>query len=271
MLPSFTIIGPKDDPYPMLSNIWDFFSSKGTKTVFVSVSSGKTPLPELDLAENIGCPILIFDTSSNCQKWQECKEILKTRKTTDSTSEFAKTAQKKWVLPRNIHIKESFPTSFHGSIDLFGSQVKTENITDSIIEYSKTIGLEEPRLDIMKIEDCPLEADIIHSLIQSGFRPSILLVCWNETPDMNTCSMISAGNLQMVGYSLVAKQDNKFLYYYTDVNFYESCSWEEPSKNLQNPLIQNIVKTIYPNVERNVLAFPKKDQSNNTVSESKSE
>ena len=82
MLPAFTTIGSKDDPYPMISNIWDFFSSKGIKTVFMSVSSGKTPLPELDLAENIGCPILIFDTAAQCKKWEECKDILKSRKTT---------------------------------------------------------------------------------------------------------------------------------------------------------------------------------------------
>lgn len=254
---NFTTIGPKDAPYPMMGNVWDFFSSKGTKTVFLSVSSGKTPLPELEIAENIGCPILLFDTAKNCQKWEECKEVLKSRKITETTSEFAKTAQKKWVLPRNIHLKESYPLSFNGSMDFFGTEQKIQNMTECIIDYCKMIGLEEPRLDIMKIEDSPVESEVLHALVQSGFRPSLLLVCWNETPDKNTCSMITAGNLQMVGYSLVAKEENKFLYYFTDVNFYESCSWEETSSNLQNPLVQNIVKTIYPNVERNVLSFPK--------------
>lgn len=256
---STSLIGPKEDGYPIINNVWDFFCSKGTKTIFLSVSSGKSPLPELDLAESIGCPVLICDTTNNAKKWEELKEVLKTRKVDENTSEFAKNAQKKWVLPRNIHIQENFPTTLNSSADIQGFPIKTENITDMLTKFCKTLGVDEPRLDLMKIEESPLESEVLHAVIQEGFRPSLLLVCWNETPDTSTTSMITAGNLQMVGYSLIAKNKNRFLYYYNDVNYYESCSWEEPSKNLQNPLVANIVKTIYPNVERNVLAFPKEN------------
>ena len=85
-------IGAKEEPYPMISNVWDFFSTKGTKTVFVSVGTGKTCVPDLEFAETIGCPILKLDSPEDTQKWQEVKEILKTRKLGESTSDFAKAA-----------------------------------------------------------------------------------------------------------------------------------------------------------------------------------
>lgn len=255
---STSTIGSKEDPYPMISNIWEFFNEKGTKTVFLSVGSGQTPLPELDICESLGCPILKLDTQANCDKWEECKEILKTRKAQDTTSDFAKAAQKKWVLPRNIHVTHGIPMTTNGSVDFYGKQIPSISLIDAVIQHCKNMNIEEPRLDLLKVEDCAFESEVLHALILQGLRPAFLLICWNETPDTNTTSMITAGNLQMIGYSLIAKEKNRFLYYYTDVNYYESCSWEEVSTNLQNPFVNNIVKTIYPNTTRNVLAFPKK-------------
>jgi hypothetical protein len=68
--------------------------------------------------------------------------------------------------------------------------------------------------------------------------------------------MNSAAHLQMLGYALVGKEDNRFLYYYTDVNYYETCSWEKVANKFENPLMRELVRSIYPGTE-GVVTFPK--------------
>jgi hypothetical protein len=46
----------------------------------------------------------------------------------------------------------------------------------------------------------------------------------------------------MVGYKLLEKIENKYLYYFMDNNYYESCSWEKTT--VDNPLIDAIVESI---------------------------
>jgi hypothetical protein len=121
-----TIIGSKDEPYPMIDQVWDFYSTKGTKTVFVSVGTGNTCLPDLDFAEKLGCKILKCDTPSATPKWNDVLEVLKTRKLGETISDFAKPASKKWVLPKNLILEESIPSFTNGTIEEDGQIVKTK-------------------------------------------------------------------------------------------------------------------------------------------------
>ena len=45
------------DPFPILQNVWSFFSKKGVKTVFLSIGSSVSAIPDLILSEQIGAPI----------------------------------------------------------------------------------------------------------------------------------------------------------------------------------------------------------------------
>jgi hypothetical protein len=252
-------IGAKEEPYPMLGNVWDFFSTKGTKTVFVSVGTGNTCLPELDFAETIGCKILKLDTPETSKKWTEVADVLKTRKVTDETSEFAKMASRKWVLPKNLIIHETIPSYHNGTITVDGTTLQTRSWSDILEEYcTKTIGLhpEDVHIDLLKIDSCPFDDQVLSSLFASGFRPSLLLINWNSTPDTDMHSMNTAAHLQMMGYALVGKEDSRFLYYYTDVNYYETCSWEKVANKFENPLMRELVRSIYPGTE-GVVLFPK--------------
>jgi hypothetical protein len=257
---STTTIGSKDQPYPMIANIWDFFSTKGTKTVFVSVGTGASCLPDLDLAETIGCPILKLDTSDSAvNQWTEIKDLLKTRKLTDTTSEFAKVATRKWVLPKNILLQKCLPSLLSGSIETEEGVLQTRKWYDLVTDHCKSIGLPEDQthIDILKLDQCPYESVVLDSLWQTGFRPSLLLINWTESPDSSLQTLLTAGQLQMLGYCLVAKEGNRFLYYYTDVNYYESCSWETVAKRFENPFVSNLVKTVYPGTENTTfLHFP---------------
>lgn len=256
---STTTIGAKEEPYPMLANVWDFFSTKGTKTVFVSVGTGNSCLPDLDFAETIGCKLLKVDVPEHASKWREITEILKTRKATDTTSEFAKSATRKWVLPKNIVVDECIPSYANGTIEHDGSTIKTKQWFELVKEHCvKTIGLpeEEVHVDILKLDSSPFENQILESLWHTGFRPSLLLIHWNCAPDEDLQTLNTAAHLQMLGYALLAKEGRRFLYYFTDVNYFETCSWETVAKRFENPFVSNLVKTVYPGTEGTVVHFP---------------
>lgn len=255
---STTTIGSKEEPYPMIANVWDFFAAKGTKTVFVSVGTGTTCIPDLEFAETLGCPLLKLDTPETTEKWNEIKEILKTRKLTETTSDFAKPATRKWVLPKNIYTESVLPSYYNGTIEVNGVQLKTKTWFDILKEHCEHMGIPSDmiRLDILKIDLCEQTPMVLDSLWQSGFRPSLLLLHWNHGPDAELSSVLTAGHLQMLGYAHVAKEGNKYLYYYTDVNYYETCSWEEPAKRFENPFVKNLAKSIYPGSEGASIHFP---------------
>lgn len=254
-----TTIGAKEEPYPMVENVWDFYSAKGTKTVFVSVGTGNTCLPDLDFAETLGCKILKCDVPSDSAKWNEIVDLLKTRKVSETSSDFAKSAAKKWVLPKNIVIEESIPSLTNGTIEEDGQVIKTKKWTDLLANYcTNTLGLSsgEVHVDILKIDSCPYTAQVLTSLWQAGFRPSLLLVHWQASPNEDLPTMNLAAHLQMLGYALVGKESNKYLYYFTDTNYYELCSWDTVAKRFENPLMRELIASIYPGSQGSV-AFPK--------------
>ena len=257
---STTTIGSKEEPYPMIANVWDFFSQKGTKTVFVSIGSGNTCLPDLDFAETIGCPILkLVSSDEEQQRWNNIKEMLKNRKVTEETSEFVKPASRKWVLPKNLFVQKAIPSLYDGSIQSEQGSIETKTWYSLVSEHCKTIGLpeEDVHIDIVKIDLSPYDDTILHSLWQTGFRPSLVLIHWNTSPDSDLKTLLSAGHLQMLGYSLAAKEGNRFLYYYTDTNYYETCSWETPAKRFENPFVKTLVQAVYPGTENtSILHFP---------------
>lgn len=255
---STTTIGTSEEPWPIIENTWHFFSEKGTKTVFVSVGTGNSCLPDLDFCETLGCPLLKLDTPDVSQKWEEVKEILKMRKFTETTSDFAKPAAKKWVLAKNIHIETYLPGFYKGTIQSGETQIETKPWFDIVQEHCRRMGLpdDQIRLDVLKIDACAFEASVFESLWQSGFRPSLLLVNWLSTPDSNLNTLLTASHLQMLGYALIAKEGSRYFYYFTDVNYYETCSWETPAKRFENPLMKALAQGIYPGSEGVSIQFP---------------
>ena len=248
-------IGSKEEPWPMIANMWDFFSAKGTKTVFVSIGTGSSCLPDLDLCETLGCPLFKLDTPDASQKWEEVKDVLKQRKVSETTSDFAKDAARKWVLPKNIYVESCMPGFSKGTID---NTIPVKPWFELVEAHCRRMGLPEDqiRLDVVKVDASPYEASIFESLWQSGLRPSLLLVNWVSTPDTNLSTLLTAGHLQMLGYSLVAKEGNRYLYYFTDINYYEMCSWETPAKRIENPLLKALAQGIYPGSEGISIQFP---------------
>ena len=216
--------------FPVMRNLWDFFSRKGSKSVCVSVGSSDVPSLELHLSENIGCKVHIFDTTpGRIAQWQEVQSILKSRKSTEETSEFAKTALKKWVLPTNLFSYSYIP----------GFQSGAENLKTTMESICKPLG--ETRIDILKINIAEETVPMLYAMLHYGYRPGLIFVSWNTSPDTTVENTLLAGHLQMTGYALVDTRGNNYLYYFNDKNMYEVCSWE--SNKSENPLIAKIMET----------------------------
>ena len=242
-----TLGSKSSDPFPILDKLWEIFSGKGIRTVFLTIGNSSSVVPDLDIAESMGCPVHVVPlTPGDVSQWSEVSEILKARKREDSAHPFSESIETKWVLPKNIRIQSGIPWWGNGTIDMSGTTISTQKIADLVDSISLGMKLKDSmkRIDILKIDTVAsapgLEIPLLNCIISAGYRPSILLVKWSNMPDMDLSTTIAAGHLQCCGYTLMATIDNKFLYYYNDDNLYEICSWEQ--RTLMNPIAHEIIR-----------------------------
>lgn len=235
-------IGLQNDNWPILDNLWNFYEKKGIKTVFFSVGSSERAFADLEIAETLGCPIHIFEVREDLiQGWNEVQQILKSRKSPDSPLPFSEKVDTKWVLPKNIRVQNVLPGAFSGTIEIASSSYPVQTWEKCIQTATATMNLQDQRIDILKISlGMGIEKNLLYSLLDTGFRPGMILVDWTETPDSNLFTTLCAGHLQNSGYTLLAKMGNRFVYFYNDRCIYELCSWEQ--NNVDNPLVAEIVK-----------------------------
>lgn len=215
--------------FPVMRNLWDFFSRKGSKAVCVSIGVSTVPTLELHLSENIGCKVHIFDTdATKLGQWHEVQQILKVRKVSEETSDFAKSAIKKWVLPTNIFTYNYIPHF----------QTSSENLKSTMEAICQPLG--ETRIDILKIMINEKSVPMLYSMLHYGYRPGLIYITWNTSPDKTLENTLLAGHLQMTGYALVDMRGNNYMYYFNDKNMYEACSWE--TNVSENPLMAKIME-----------------------------
>lgn len=237
------------EPFPMLDRSWDIFSGKGIRTVFVTIGNSKSVAADLDIAEGLGCPINYVPLNeAEVAQWAEVAAILKERKREETAQPFSAGAEAKWILPKNVRAQAALPWWANGSVDLSGGAMKTQSVAEFVGPICDTMKVKDGvrRIDILKLDTVSaapgLEKAILPALLNAGFRPAIILVNWTQRPDVELATTLAAGHLQNSGYRLMSMLGNKFLYYFTDDDMYELCSWEVTT--CQNPLANEIAKTI---------------------------
>lgn len=239
------LFGVGEDTWPCLENLWDFYSKKGIKTVFLSVGATQNAGADLEIAETLGCPVHIFDVREETEKnWNEVKQILKDRKRPETASEFSEKVDTKWVLPKNIRFNKTMPFYSTGTLLVKDTSYPVTSWEACVSSALSTMNLgEERRLDICKIAlGESLEKAAIYSLMDSPYRPGVLLVEWTSMPDEDLHTTLCAGHLQNCGYSLLAKRANRFFYIYNDRCMYEICSWE--TNKVENPMVAELSKVL---------------------------
>ena len=253
----FATVGANgSDAFPMLENVWDIFSAKGIRTVFMTIGNSKSVLADLEVAEGLGAPLNIVPLSAKeSAEWEEVGKILKERKRDASGAlPFSKGAESKWILPKNVRIHETVPWWANGTIDLSGQTLKTQDANAMLSSISATMKLKENalRIDILKLDTVAsapgLEKDILYALLNAGFRPAVIMVKWSKMPDTDLSVTTAAGHLQNTGYALLSKLDDKFLYYFTDQDMYQTCSWEDTAS--VNPMMKEIMDNILSKFKR---------------------
>ena len=232
-------------PLPMIEQLWNFYSSKGNKTVFLNVGTSTSPLAELEVAESLGCPLHVVEVSSEKRElWNKVVDILKTRKVTDETRcDFTENVSLKWVLGKNIILYNQLPYFTNGSIHTEKDTFETVEFNSFVKSLCKSMNISEEnsRLDFVNLQlNSSLERHFLYSLIDSSYRPSLILVSYSDKPDSTLQSTQVAAHLHNVGYQLIAKEENKFLYIFNDKNLYEITSYE--NTNVDNPLMFEILK-----------------------------
>ena len=243
-----TLIGKGADPFPMLDRAWDIFSGKGIRTVYVSIGNSKSVAADLDIAEGLGCPVNVVALDANeGAQWTEVSSILKERKRADDAMPFSAGAESKWILPKNVRMQPWLPWWSNGVLDLSNNKLATQTVGEFAGRICRDMKVKDniSRIDILKIDTTTsapgLEKAVIGAVLNAGFRPAVMLVHWSERPDVDLSTTVAAGNLQNCGYRLMSKVDNKFLYYFTDDDMYQLCSWEDTT--CQNPLLNEIART----------------------------
>ncbi len=240
------LFGVGQDTWPCLENLWDFYNKKGIKTVFLSVGSTISAGADLEIAETLGCPVHILDSREETEKnWEEAKAILKNRKREETASAFTEKVETRWVLPKNIRYTKTMPSFCNGSISVEGASYPVSTWQSCVATAATSMALseEQHRIDICKIAlGEGLERNSIYSLMDSPFRPGLLLVEWTNMPDEDLQTTLCAGHLQTCGYSLLAKHRNRFFYMYNDRCMYEICSWE--TNKVENPMISELTKVL---------------------------
>jgi hypothetical protein len=232
----------------MFERIWEVFGAKSIRTVFVTIGNSASSAPDLDLAESIGCPIHAVPISSKgVVEWEELLAIVKEKKREGANAQhpFTEGAEQKWILPKNIRIQKALPFWHGGQIQREGDvPLSTVPMQQFIRAISAEMKLkdEEGRVDILKIdtkEEWPgLEKGILAAVLDAGYRPGLVLVNWTSLPDTDLSTTLAAGHLQNSGYKLCGKEGGRFLYFFSDNDLYQICSWEETA--VSNPLFNEI-------------------------------
>jgi hypothetical protein len=225
------------DPFPCIKDLYMIFQKKGIRTVFLSVGASPSCIPELEIAETIGCPVnIICANDSEVAAWDEVKDCLKThRPATEPLSTFSEGSDKKWVLSKNIRV--------------VAAEWKSGTILSSMKEVCKTMSIsdDDTRIDILKIDMSEGAGRLaLYEILDAGFRPAVIMIRWAEEPDSHPGVRVAAGNLQNCGYVLVKKEGLKYLYYYVDNDMYATCSWE--LEGSVNPMVDAVVQEVLSQV-----------------------
>ena len=245
------VVGDKGgDPFPVVDRIWDMYSGKGIRTVFLTIGASKSALADLEIAESLGCPINIV-TMNEAEKasWTEVAAILKERKRDAATATpFSAAAETKWILPKNVRLQESVPWWENGTVDISGAVSRTQCVGLLTASIASAMKLKDNanRIDILKIDTTSsapgFEKALLAAILSAGFRPGVIMVKWTQMPDVDLSTTLAAGHLQNCGYSLLKKVDNKFLYFFTDDDLYQLCSWE--GIVVTNPIVTEVINAM---------------------------
>jgi hypothetical protein len=237
--------------FPFLRNIYDFFAPR-TRQITAWSFGFRCGGFEAELLENTGCEMTVFDGRKDAQeRFTIFKRVSEQHEKEDTDPEWAEELLDHWFVAKKVSLKESIPFSWSGTLKVNGAETTVSEMDTAIV----------PQVDLIKIDYPKFECDVLHAVLNAGYRPGLLWVNWTENPDENVKTMLAAGHLQNSGYTLMFVDGNYFVYKFNDQCMYEMCSWATPSHT--NPMVETILKSM--------LSVPKETSSSTMETETETE
>ncbi len=237
--PADIIITVRDRPIP--KDPLHFFNFKSSSRIFVNITDSTSVwqtdliLAERLFADMIICPFQIEDAKQTAAL-QITKDILKQRMKYPGVKENPEheLIAKTWVLPSKVHSGPSASTFFEPG------DKTIHTILEPVFETLKNT---DNVIHLLKIEVTHgVERQFIYRFLDSGFRPSIILVKWSNDLDEDYATAHCGGHIVNSGYSLLALENGYALYIFSEQTLYDICSMK--TIGMQNPIMASIVQSI---------------------------
>jgi hypothetical protein len=224
-----------------------FFQYQDSERVAITITNNPGVWREdLCIAERLFSHLIVlpaFSSSDHHMSNMEIvKRVLKERlnypniKENPDLLDIAKT----WILPTKLHMGPN--------ISAFTNPIETPMYA-ALAPLFAEINI-APIVHYLKIEvPNGFERNLIYTILDNGFRPSLLLVKWLKDIDDDTSTAHCNGHLQNTGYRLISLQNNYALYYFTDQCLYDSCSFK--TNGLNNPMLTSILESVNDAVSKN--------------------
>lgn len=259
-----TDVFPVNHPnqWPILKDLWAFFSGNAGNISVLSVNSSGDVLPDLKLTEKVGGKItLCVPTEDDVSFLTNVKMVLKERSKSEliKDNEVLTAISKCWVLANRVTILKGLPFSFNGSaevtvksaVDLSGADLSGVKVTVPLVDIFDLTDANY--FDIVKVDFPGMERQVLSGIMDAGMRPSLIMVRWSEAPNSTAQARAAAATLQNHGYTLLSVVDDKYLYHYNDKPFYNLADWETPS--MKNPMVEMIIGFTKSSVSKRLSAL----------------
>ena len=232
-----------------------FFQNKQGPRVFVTITNEPSvwkkdlAITERFFSEMIVCPFQKI-TEPVGAEIDKVKEILTQRAKYPGVKDDpeALMVSKTWVLPNKISLGPS-ALQFLQPNPHIGLE---ENCAHSIQYNFKSVFerlKSEEMIHILKLElPAGLERSLVYQFMDSGFRPSLVMIKWSHDLDEHIPTAHCAGHLVNSGYALVSFQNGYALYMYTDESLYDICSMK--TVGLQNPIFLELTNTMNESLQK---------------------
>lgn len=234
-----------------------FNSSTSEARIFLNFSNPESWKDDLGIAEKMFSETIIIPTDDSMVADIEVgRDILKQRMKYPGVKENPELLKlaKTWVLPTKVHTGPILNTLLTSDDKAFSNMLQP---------YFSKFKMPSARVGLVKIEiNSDVERKIIYQLLDEGFRPSLLLVKWSHDVDEHYSTAYCAGHLHNSGYSLIALENDYFLYKFTDEVIYDTMSYKTVS--LRNPVLSNLTAQIMDSLRLNSL----KRNTDSTASDS---
>jgi hypothetical protein len=200
---------------------------------------------DLQICERLFGDMIICPFNSNPEvhkkELENVQEILKQRtkypgiKENPELFEIAKT----WILPTKLTLGPDAKTFLYPG----------ENNAISMLSPIFNKLSSEPVIHFLKIEVSEgSERQLLYSILDSGFRPSLILVKWKYDLDEHIATAHSAGYLIASGYTLVSLENGYALYHFRDTPLFDICSMKTIS--ITNPILDTIIDSFNSKIEQ---------------------